>query len=644
MHAQRTRKELQKKASSRSTLLTYNVTSDATVTGTFTDGSQLVRTFETSTKTLDTLSLGWNGLTQVDIDFSGGATSAYGALDNFRTGSGGGNEQGVVSIAEVAQTVNEGGGSVTAVVTYEGDSGAAVEIVTVNGSAVAGQDYVANSTTLFLSAEDPIRTFTVDITDDNVNEGDEQFTLRLRSPSFGTTVGNATSTITIVDNDDPPTGTNLTFDEVPVGPSSAIVTQGFSFADAGPGGSGSIRVYGPEAGYASNAVHSDNFGRIIRMQRTDGASFDLSSFEYGAGRWNALTDATVTGYFADGSTQTSSFVTDTKTFSTSVLNWTGVERVDFDFAGGASEAYGALDNFVIGEGTSGTPGTLSILASDVITEGPSTYALPVTRSGGTDGEVSVDYVIVPSSAVEGDDYTGTTGTITFADGQQTQNISIGIVNDSVAEFGEVFSVEISNPTGGAGIGNAIAEIDINDNDPFTGVVYSENFESPAGWISDPSGTDTATFGTWEQADPGEFRRFGPIYQLGSTTSGRQSLVTGNTPSDPPFSSGVNGVASIVSPSITLPQGALELTYNYNMGHGFNASFSSDLRVTIVGENESRIVLSDTAVPQERGPEWISQTVDVSDFAGQMIQILVEANSTPVGRMEAGIDDVVIRSV
>ena len=65
--------------------------------------------------------------------------------------------------------------------------------------------------------------------------------------------------------------------------------------------------------------------------------------------------------------------------------------------------------------------------------------------------VTVDYATADETAEEGEDYTATSGTLTFARGETSKTITVPIEDDSIEDNGETFTVTLSNPTGGAGI-------------------------------------------------------------------------------------------------------------------------------------------------------------------------------------------------
>jgi hypothetical protein len=61
----------------------YNSAGDATIKGIKNDGSTVTATYSFSSKTLQTLNLNWTDLKRVEINYYGGANSAYGVIDNL---------------------------------------------------------------------------------------------------------------------------------------------------------------------------------------------------------------------------------------------------------------------------------------------------------------------------------------------------------------------------------------------------------------------------------------------------------------------------------------------------------------------------------------------------------------------------------
>lgn len=83
------------------------------------------------------------------------------------------------------------------------DFGATVKYATGGGSADPATDYKATSGTLTFAPGEATRSFTVELTDDSVREDEETVGLSLSEPSSGLSLGTASSTLTIVDNDGP---------------------------------------------------------------------------------------------------------------------------------------------------------------------------------------------------------------------------------------------------------------------------------------------------------------------------------------------------------------------------------------------------------------------------------------------------------
>ncbi len=148
----------------------------------------------------------------------------------------------------------------------------------------------------------------------------------------------------------------VTFENLAVGNSgkaSYSDSSGYTFADAA--GSDNLQIYGTGNGFQSKVLQSNDWGRTIQVTKTGGGDFDLSSFDYAASRFGDRADATVTGYLADGSTKVSTFSASTKQMQTLSLDWAGLKRVAINFAAGSNKAYGALDNFVFGNGSTVVP-------------------------------------------------------------------------------------------------------------------------------------------------------------------------------------------------------------------------------------------------------------------------------------------------
>jgi len=106
---------------------------------------------------------------------------------------------------------------------------------------------------------------------------------------------------------------------------------------------------------------------------------------------------------------------------------------------------------------------MSVVAAS-FAEDTGTANVHVTLTNPRYETVTVQYSTAGNAATSGTDFTAATGTLTFAPGETDKVIPISIINDSVAESSEAFTVSLSNVTGNISLSGANASITINDND------------------------------------------------------------------------------------------------------------------------------------------------------------------------------------
>lgn len=173
-------------------------------------------------------------------------------------------------------------------------------------------------------------------------------------------------------------------------------------------------------------------------------------------------------------------------------------------------------------------------------------------------------------------------------------------------------------------------------------VFFDDFESDQGWTTNPSGTDTATTGQWERANPQDTNSSGPK-QLGTTYSGVNDLVTGPLAGSSAGTHDIdNGLTSVRSPNIALPaSGDLTLSFAYYLSHLNNATTEDFLRVTAVGSTSS-VLFEELGAADDDDAVWETFSTSLNAFAGQTIYLLIEAADAGGGSLiEAAIDDVQI---
>jgi len=89
----------------------------------------------------------------------------------------------------------------------------------------------------------------------------------------------------------------------------------------------------------------------------------------------------------------------------------------------------------------------------------------IRRLGLTTGSDSVNFATADATANAGSDYTAVSQTVTFADGQGSQNVPIPIADDTLAEGDETVGLSLSNPSAGTSLSDpSTATLTILDND------------------------------------------------------------------------------------------------------------------------------------------------------------------------------------
>jgi hypothetical protein len=113
------------------------------------------------------------------------------------------------------------------------------------------------------------------------------------------------------------------------------------------------------------------------------------------------------------------------------------------------------------------PGNLAFnVAASSTSESSGVAAVTIDRLNGASGTITVDYATANGTATAGSDYTATTNTVTFLNGDTSKTIFIPITNDTQDEPAETFSITLSNPTGGAFLASPTTHVvTINDDDP-----------------------------------------------------------------------------------------------------------------------------------------------------------------------------------
>lgn len=323
---------------------------------------------------------------------------------------------------DASSTVLEGSDATVTLTRSVGTDGTVmVDYKTISGTAIETDYTPTSGTAVFLPGETE-KTITITTASDSLeSEGDEQFTFVIENPIGGASLGTTTThTVTITDNV-PDYGT-IEFSTL-----SQTVNEGdtVSIIVTRTGSAGIVTVdYATVSGTAISTDFVEESGVLT---------------------------------FAEGDTsETITIQTTPDEIEELTAEYFTVELSNPQ--GGASLNSSADVHTVTISAESTTPnyGTIEFAsASQTVTEGDA-VTITVSRTGGSDGEVRVDYATAIGSA-DSSDFTAASGTLIFADGDATETITVQTTSDSVEELtAETFTVVLSNPQGGASLNSSKA--------------------------------------------------------------------------------------------------------------------------------------------------------------------------------------------
>ncbi len=319
-----------------------------------------------------------------------------------------------------AETVNEGVASsmvtITAVLDLPVATGFTVTVSTADGTAEAASDYTAPTTILtFDGTESETETFTVPITNDNIAEGDETFTVSLGTPSGTTTTINTASiaTVTITDND----YAEVSFREgAPfVGENDGTVRMTLILDEAVQGG---FEVTVSTAN--GSATAGSDYAAIPTTLTFVGTPNEMKMFT----AVSIIDDEVVEGV---------------EDFAVVLSGASTTALVDFD-----EEAYISIDD--------NDYAAVTFSASSVtVGEDAGTATVTATLDNAVQGGFEVAVSTSPGTATSPSDYdytvagTTTNTTLTFAGmAGEIQEFTVSIIDDSTAEGAEMFTVSLSD--------------------------------------------------------------------------------------------------------------------------------------------------------------------------------------------------------
>jgi hypothetical protein len=362
-------------------------------------------------------------------------------------------QPGALQFSAVSYSTPEAAGTVTITVNRTGGNDGAVSVsyAATGGTATAGTDYTLPAGTLsWASGDVAAKTFTVAINADGALEPNETVQLTLSGPTNGAVIGSiGSATLTIVDDD-----SNLQFS-----------APAYAVSEAGPAVSLSVTRTGSAAIQASVSYATAN--------GTASAPGDFAASN-GVLNWPA----------GDGAA---------KTITVPITNDSAFESnetftVTLGSPSGANLISPSTATVTINDNDDPVPGVLQFSVPEYFAiEGDGTVTISVTRSGGTDGAVSVQYASGGGSADPANDYIPVSGTLTWTNGDAAaKTFIVSLADDANVEPSETINLTLSAPTGGATIGTTGTSI-VNVADDDSTLQFS-----PASYTVSEPGTVTLT--------------------------------------------------------------------------------------------------------------------------------------------------------
>ncbi|WP_168205366.1 Calx-beta domain-containing protein [Bythopirellula goksoeyrii] len=494
-----------------------------------------------------------NGTTRISVVAPGGSVLTPGTTNTLRN----------VTVSSAVSSVDEAGGPmVTFTVTRTGDVSQAIDVqyTTVNGTAQAGADYVAQSGTLSFAINEDTKEVMVQVIDDGIAEGFETFSLQLTAVDTPFLITENIATVTINDADvlvatfqDGVNGYFGTDDSYVDGEnqfaqlgldSKVIVDDAAGDPDFGGAEGADIRpqqgllkfedVFG--AGLGQVPVGAQVFGGFLTLNVTNNSSSSAGIELYRMlQNWDELAswidpqgtlgNSIVNGITPDGIEATS--------VADSIVTFPGqAGKVQVPLNQATLQAWstGSLDNFgwsivsdsdsswefsssdvsvvnlrpeltILYTAPSGAGEFALVEAKQEVNEG-GIATVKVQRVGGSTGAASIDYSITTGTAQAGDISGATSGTLNFANGELFKTFQVQTVGDNTLETNETVNITLNNGAVAAGLG--AATLTIRDNDAsltsppvlVSEIVYNQPGNDGGAELFELTGTPGAALGSF----------------------------------------------------------------------------------------------------------------------------------------------------
>jgi hypothetical protein len=330
-----------------------------------------------------------------------------------------------VSVADITQ--DEGSTGMTDfvfTVTLDAisDFDVSVDWVTEDGSADSPDDYTASSGAVVIPSGDLTGTITVPVVADRIEETEEYFRIHLSNP-VNCSIYDGTARANIVDDDVSASVADITQTEGNTGMTDFVLTVTLS------------GIY--------------EFDVSVDWVTEDGTAVEPDDYTASSGTVfipsGDLTGTITVPVVADTIEEALEYflVHLSNPVNCSIYDGTARAYIDNDDLPGGLSVGDAID----WEGDVGT----TELVFDVTLDPPSGIT------------VEVDWATADGTALAGEDYVATGGTVVFDPGETLETVSVSVLGDGLDECTEEFFVDLSNPVNGEiGNGQGIGTIETDD--------------------------------------------------------------------------------------------------------------------------------------------------------------------------------------
>lgn len=142
-----------------------------------------------------------------------------------------------------------------------------------------------------------------------------------------------------------------------------------------------------------------------------------------------------------------------------------------DLVTGLATIRGAIGDRPLGGMTIAFGGAFHVVTTATVTsEAAGQVTVMVERAGDTLAAARLGFRTADHTAVAGADYVATSGTLDFAPGERTKQITVGLVQNSASEGVESLALELGPAIGGAVVDTPVHVIEIADDDPVPALV------------------------------------------------------------------------------------------------------------------------------------------------------------------------------